>query len=136
VAQVFDEAPAGGVQVEVADLGVAAVAEPVDDERRHPGERPRRHRDRAVLEAQPERELAREHVEEVGVAAMDVQVRSLAARAEARPRRVQPLALGQDLHPPVVRVADDLASAGRDDGRLAHARYASTTRKSAVSPGA
>ena len=34
--------------------------------------------------------------------------------------RVQRVMLGQDLDPPVGRVADDFAPTGRDDGRLAH----------------
>ena len=41
-------------------------------------------------------------------------------RCEPRPRRVEGLVVAEDLHPPLRRVADDLAPAGRDDGRLAH----------------
>jgi hypothetical protein len=54
------------------------------------------------------------------VAVVDVQVRAVAAGPEARPRRVQRLVLGEDLDPPVRRVAHDLAAARRDDDRLAH----------------
>jgi hypothetical protein len=55
--------------------------------------------------------LALEHVEEVGVMVVDVQVGALAVRAEARPRRVQALVVEEDLDVPVRRVADDLAAA-------------------------
>ena len=51
---------------------------------------------------------------------VDVEVRAGAARAEARPGRVQGVVVGEDLDPPIRRVADDLAFAGSDDGRLAH----------------
>ncbi len=51
---------------------------------------------------------------------MDVQVSALAARADARPRRVERLVLGDDLDPPVGGVVDDLAAAGRDQHGLGH----------------
>ena len=120
-AHVVGEAGARRVEVEVAQLGVARVAEAVDDERRHAHERPgRRGRLRVVLEL--ERELAREDVEDVVVAAVDVPVGAVAARREARPGRVHRVLVGEDLDAPLGRVADDLAGAGRDDGRLAHPR--------------
>ena len=78
-------------------------------------------RDRFALRPEPRGELAVEDVEQVGVVAVDVEVGALAARTEARPRRVQRLGLGEDLDPPVRRVADHLAAPGRDDARLAHA---------------
>ncbi len=49
---------------------------------------------------------------------MDVQVRPLAARSEARPRRVQGLILREDLDPAVRRVPDDLAPAARNQDSL------------------
>jgi hypothetical protein len=103
------------VEVEVADLALARVAEAVDDHRRHSGEGPGGHRDGLVLDAQPDRKLTVEDVEEVGVPTVHVQVRPLPARAEARPGRVQRIVVGQDLHPPLRRVADDLAPAGWDE---------------------
>ena len=105
------EALPGRVQVEVGDVRVAPVPEAVHDERRHASERPRRHHHALALGSQPDGQLALEHVEEVGVAAVDVQVRALAAGAEPRPRRVQRVVVGEDLDPPVRRVADDLAAA-------------------------
>jgi hypothetical protein len=119
-AQVVREPDPRRVEVEVAQLRVAPVAEAVDDERWDAGERPRRHHDGLARGSQPDGQLALEDVEDVGVAAVDVQVRALAAGAEPRPCRVQRGVVGQDLHPPVGRVADDLAPAGRDDDRLAH----------------
>jgi hypothetical protein len=109
------------VEVEVADLRVAPVSETVYDERRNASERPRRHHNARTLGAQPDGQLALEDVEEVGVAAVDVQVRALAVRAEPRPCRVQRVVVGEDLDPPLRRVADDLAPAGRDERRLADA---------------
>ena len=67
-------------------------------------------------------QLAVEHVEEVGVVAVDVQVGAVAAGAEARPRRVQAVVLGEDLDAAVGRVADDLPSTRRDHYRSSHAR--------------
>ena len=60
--------------------------------------------------------------------AVDVQVRALTTGSEARPRRVERLVVGEDLHPPLRRVADDLAPAGRDDGRLVHGSSLSNRR--------
>ena len=108
------------VEVEVAGLGVASVPEAVDHERRHPGEGPCPDRDSFVLAAEADRDLAPEHVEEVAVTAVDVQLGTLAVWPEARPGRVQRLVVGQDLHPPVGRVADDLPAAARSQGGLAH----------------
>ena len=118
--QVVGEAHAGRVEVEVAELRVARVPEAVHDERWNARERPRRHDDALVLDAEPDRQLALEHVEEIGVETVDVQVGALAVRAEARPRRVQRLVLGEDLDPPVRRVADDLAAAERHQDRACH----------------
>ena len=56
---------------------------------------------------------------------MDVEVCAFAIRAEARPRRVQRLVVGEDLDPPLRRVADDLAAARRDEDSFTHeAEYA------------
>ncbi len=112
-AQVVGEALAGSVEVEVAQLGVASVPEAVDDERRHPGEHPRLGGRGLARRTEPDGQLAGEDVEEVGVPPVHVQVGPLAVRAEARPGRVQLVPVGEDLDPPVGRVADHLASAGR-----------------------
>ena len=45
--------------------------------------------------------------------AMHVGVRSLTMRPEPRPGGMERVLVGEDLDPPVVRVADDLAPAGR-----------------------
>ena len=119
-AQVVGEAPAGRVEVEVAQLRVASVPEAVDDERRHERERARRDDDRLVLDAEPHRELALEHVEAVDVVAVDVEVGAQAVRREPRPRRVDRLVVGEDLDTPLGRVADHLAAAGRDEDGPAH----------------
>ena len=58
-------------------------------------------------------QLALEHVEEVGVLPVHVRRRAVAVRAEARPGRVQLVAVGQDLEPALRDVADDLAAARR-----------------------
>ena len=118
--EVVGEALAGGVQVQVLDLGVAGVAESVDDHRRHPGERSGRHDRRLVLEPEPQGQLALEHVEEVGVVVMDVEVGAVAAGREARPGRVQGVVVGEDLDPALGRVADELAASRVDHHRLVH----------------
>ena len=118
--QVVGEAHAGRVEVEVAELRVARVPEAVHDERWNACERPRRHDDTLVLDAEPDRQLALEHVEEIGVQTVDVQVRAFAVRTEARPRRMQRLVFGEDLDAPVRRVADDLAAAERHQDWLVH----------------
>lgn len=52
--------------------------------------------------------------------AVHVEVGTLAAAGQAHPGRVQRVVLADDLDPPVRGVADDLARAGRDDGRAEH----------------
>ena len=100
-AQVVRELLPGRVEVEVAHVGVAPVPEPVDDERRHASERPRRHEHLLVLEPEPDGELAVEDVEEVGVVPVDVEVGADAVSAPPRPRRAERLDVGQDLDPPM-----------------------------------
>ena len=114
-AHVVGEALAGGVEVEVAQLGVASVAEAVGDVRRHPGQGPGGRHGLVAVGAELDRQLAGQHVEEVAVPAVDVEVRAGAARPEARPGRVQRVDVGEHLDAPVGRVADDLALARRDD---------------------
>jgi hypothetical protein len=92
----------------------------VDDDGRHAHERPRRHRDDVAVAAERDSQLAVEHVEEVGVRVVHVRLGAVAARAEARPGRVQRVVLGQDLDAPVGRVADDLAAARRHQREGAH----------------
>ena len=99
------------------------------DQRWDHSQRPGGHRDLLVLDPEPDRQLTLEHVEEVGVAVVDVEAGALAAGAEARPGRVQLVAVGEDLDPAVGGVADDLALAGWDYDRLAH------TATLALSPG-
>ena len=108
------------MEVEVPQLGVAPVPEAVHDERRHERERARRDDDRDVLDAEPHRELALEHVEAVDVVAVDVEVGAQAVRREPRPRRVDRLVVGEDLDAPLGRVADHLAAAGWDEDGPAH----------------
>jgi hypothetical protein len=55
----------------------------------------------------------------VAVVSLFVAFASLAVRAEPRPCRVQLLGVGEDLDPPLRRVAGDLAPAARDEHRLA-----------------
>ena len=107
--EVVGELPTGRVEVQVADVGVAPVSEAVDDERRHPRQRPRLDDDTLVLESEPDRQLALENVEKVAVPPVDVQLGAHAVRAEARPRRVELVRVGEDLDPPGSRVAHDLA---------------------------
>jgi len=71
--------------------------------------------------AEPDGHAALQHVEQVGVAAVDVQVGALAARREPRPGGVHRVVLGEDLDPPVGGVGDQLARAARHHVRLAHA---------------
>jgi len=116
-AQEVGEALAGRMEVEVANLCVAPVPEAVDDVRWHARERPRRHDDRLVLDAEPDCQLTLENIEEVAV---HVQVSALATGAKTRPRRVQQLIVREDLDPPLGRVTDDLAAAEGNQDRLAH----------------
>ena len=119
-AHVTDEAAAGRVQVQVSDLGVAGVAEPVHDQRRDPCQGAGGDRDLLVLGPEPDREHAVEHVEEVGVQVVDVGAGAVAAGGEPRPGRMQLVGVGEHHHPAVGRVADDLAPAREDHRRLAH----------------
>jgi hypothetical protein len=119
-AHVVGEALAGRVEVQVADIRVAPVPEPVDDKRGHPRERSRRHEDRLALGAEPDGQLALQDVEEVGVVAVDVQVGALTVRSESRPRRVQRVVVREDLDASVGRVADDFARPGRYEGRFGY----------------
>ncbi len=100
-AEVVGESPTRRMEVQVGDVLVARVAEAVDDERRHVGERPSRNDDRLVLDAEPNGQLALEDVEEVAVMAVDVQVRAHTVRPPARPRGVERLVVGDDLDTPV-----------------------------------
>jgi len=77
-------------------------------ERRHSDERSRRYENGSVRHPQPDGQLALEHVEEVCVMVVDVEVRALAMRREPGPGRVQRVVVGQDLDSPFGRVADDL----------------------------
>jgi hypothetical protein len=99
------------VEVEIAQLGVAPVPEAMDDEWRR--ERECAGGEHALLSigADEERQLAREHVEEIGVAAMNVRAGAVAVRAEPRPGRVQLVLVAEDLYPPLGRVAHNLALA-------------------------
>ena len=120
-AQILGEALSWCVEVEVADFRVGSVAEAVDDEGRYSRERSRRHREWLVRASETHGQLALEDVEAIGVVAMDVEVGALAPRPEARPRRVQRLAVGENLDAPVGRVADHLPGAGWYDDGLGHA---------------
>ena len=74
-----------------------------------------------ILDPEPDGQLAGEHVEQVGVVQVDVQVGAFATRAEARPRRVERLVVGEDLDLAALgRVADHLAAAERNEQSLAH----------------
>ena len=119
-AQVVGEASSRRVEVEVTHFGGARVAKAVDDERRHPRERPGGHGRGLPLGAEPHGELALEHVEHVRVLPVDVEVGAVATGGETRPRRVQGLVVGEDLDPPVGGVADDLAARGRNQDSVAH----------------
>ena len=57
--------------------------------------------------------------QEIGYAKLSIE--AVAARAESRQRHVHGVALGEDLDPPLGRVADHLAPARLDDDRRAHA---------------
>lgn len=97
----------------MAQLGVAAVAEAVDDQRRDARQRAGRNAHLLTVGPEADGQLAGEHVEEVAVLAVDVQVGALAAGREARPGRVQRVVVGEHLDAPLGRVADDLAAARR-----------------------
>ncbi len=90
------------------------------DQRRDAGERPGRHADLLVAGAEPDGQLAVEHVEEVGVAPVYVQVGAVAVRPEARVGYVQGVMVREDRDATVRRVADDLAAARRHQERGAH----------------
>jgi hypothetical protein len=60
--------------------------------------------------------LALEHVEDVAVAAVDMQAGALLARREARQRRVDRGIVREDLDAALRGVGDDLAAARRDHG--------------------
>ena len=126
-AHVVGEAAPGRVEVQVAHVGVARVAEAVDDVRRHPRQRAGRHRQLPVLDAEPHGQLALQDVEEVRVVLVHVQVRALHPGAEARQRRVHRIAVGQDLHPAPWLVTDDLAGAGRNHSQ-AHGAQSSARK--------
>jgi hypothetical protein len=79
--EVREPAP-GRVEVEVAQLRVAGVAKAVHDERRYARQRSRREHRGLALRAEPHGQLALEHVEEVAVTAMDVQIGAVAAGRE------------------------------------------------------
>ena len=111
-------------QVRVSAGSLAWV--PPDDVRRHPGEVAGAHPHLLVLGAQPHRQLALEHVEEVRVVLMHVQVRALHPGTEARQRRVHRIAVGQDLYAASRLVTDDLAPAGRNHSQ---AHCAETNRR-------
>ncbi len=85
----------------------------MDDEWRREHERSRRRDRLAPVGSECDRELAREDVEEVGVAAVHVGLRSRAVGPEPRPGGMESIVVGEDLDPPLRRVADHLAGAGR-----------------------
>ena len=115
------------MEVEVADIRVALIEEAVDDERRHARERAGRHSDPLVVDAEPDLEETLEDVEEVRVVSVDVQVGAVVVRAQTPQRRPQSLMVGEDLDPPVDRVADDLVPRATRIGSLTRAEYASTS---------
>jgi hypothetical protein len=96
-AQVRGEPGARGVDVEEAHVRGARVAVAVHDEGRHERERARRGGRARAVGPEPQRQLALEDVEQVVVAAVDVEVGAVAARGEPRPRRVQRVGLADDL---------------------------------------
>jgi hypothetical protein len=101
------------VEVEVLDVGVARVLEAVHDERWRDRDRARREHVVDAVGPREDGQLALEHVEEVVVLAVHVRAGAVAARPEARPGRDELLPVGEDLDPPLGRVADDLAAGGR-----------------------
>ena len=113
---------AGGVEVQIANLGVAAVAEAVHHERRDARERAGRHDRSLPIRAEHHGQLALEDEEHVGVLPMNVEVGAFTVWAEARPRRVQRVVIGQDLDSPIGRVTDDLAASAGDQDGVAHER--------------
>ena len=113
--KVARERRAGGVEVEEAELAVAAVAEAVDDVRRHAGQRPGGQRHGVVVDPQAECQLSLEHVEQIGVTVVHVELGALTTGTEPRPRRRERPVVGEDLDPPPWRVADELAG-GVGDG--------------------
>ena len=112
-AEVVGEAAARSMEVEITQLlGRARVPEGVDDERRRDHERSSRDGGLLPVGAETDRQLAVEHVEEVGVMSVDVGVRAVLSRSEPRPRSAEHVAVAEDLDPPVLGVTDDLAFAG------------------------
>lgn len=89
------------------------VPEGVDDERRRDHERPRRHDRFDPIGAEPDRQLAGEHVEEVDVASVNMGIGAVAPRPEPRPGRMELVPVGEQLDAPVLRVADHFTPAGR-----------------------
>ena len=84
----------------------------MDDERRRNDERSCRDGSLLPLGSEADRQLAVEHVEEVGVMSVDVGIRAVASGPEPRPRDAQLIAVAEDLDPPPGGVADDLSLAG------------------------
>ena len=81
----------------------------MDDERRR--ERERAGGEDAFLPLRPdqERQLARKHVEEVAVGAVDVRRGAVAVRAEPRPGHDELRAVAEDLDSALRRIPYDLA---------------------------
>ena len=112
-AKVVGEAAAGSVEVEITQLlRRVRVPERVDDERRRNHKRSCRDGSLLPVGAEADRQLAGEDVEEVGVVPVDVGIGAVFSRPEPRPRRAEHIAVAEDLDPPVLGVADDLAFAG------------------------
>ena len=112
-AKVVGEAAARSMEVEITQLlGRARVPEGVDDEHRRDHERSSRDGGLLPVGAETDRQLTVEHVEEVGVMSVDVGIGAVPSRPEPRPRSAEHVAVAEDLDPPVLGVADDLAFAG------------------------
>ena len=84
----------------------------MDNERRRNHERPGQGGSLLPVGAEADRQLAVEHVEKVGVVPVDVGIRAAPSGTEPRPRDAQLIAVAEDLDPPALGVADDLAFAG------------------------
>jgi len=104
--QVLDEPSARGVDVQEPHLAVAVVVEAVHDTRRDEHERPGRCDELLQLRAENERDLAREHVEGIGVVQVHVRLRAALSGCMPCPREIEQLVVGEDPQLALRRVAD------------------------------
>jgi TolB protein len=114
-AQVGREVAPRGVEVEVAHLHFTRVAEAVHDPRRDPRQRTGWHCQLVIFRPEADGDLTREHVEQIAVLVVDVEVRSFLPWRQTRDGGVKRRLVGEDLDPAGGGVADDVAVTSADN---------------------